>query len=457
MKVLLVSVNNERGPYPVAPLGAACVAAALKKDRHDVRILDLCFAEDDNEALSTALTNYSPEIIGFSIRNIDNLTYNKSVFYMPRLKGIIDRVKELTSAPLVAGGAGFSIFPGEVLRYLELDMGIIGEGETAFSRLVGALARNQEISDIPNLCFYRNGQFISNAIGHEKKPGRPDRSLLDNASYLQFGGMGNIQSKRGCPFACAYCTYPSIEGSLLRLRDPAEVAEELAEMETAYGVDHVFFVDDIFNFPEDHAAAVCEEMLRVGVKADWTCFATPRGLSRELTALMKKAGCKGVEFGSDAGSDRTLKGLGKSFKVEDIARAVEHCRSVSLPNAHYVIIGGPEENESTLQETFSLFETIRPTAVIALVGVRVYPDTKLHERAVQEQVLGEDTCLLEPAFYLTPQMDASSLFRQVSAYARQRPNWIVPGLGIRCEADMLSFLRKMGRKGPLWDMLPAEL
>jgi hypothetical protein len=110
-----------------------------------------------------------------------------------------------------------------------------------------------------------------------------------------------------------------------------------------------------------------------------------------------------------------------------------------------------------LQETFSLFETIRPTAVIALVGVRVYPDTKLHERAVKEQVLGEDTSLLEPAFYLTPQMDASSLFRQVSAYARQRPNWIVPGLGIRCEDDMLSLLRKMGRKGPLWDMLPAEL
>jgi len=271
--------------------------------------------------------------------------------------------------------------------------------------------------------------------------------------YLELGGMANIQSKRGCPFKCAYCTYPNIDGNRLRLREPAEVVEEMKAMQDDFGVDHIFFVDDIFNFPEEHAVSICEEMVRNDLKIDWTCFAAPRGITVEFAGLMKKAGCKGVEFGSDSGSEMTLKGLGKHFTPDDIAHTTECCKTTGLPNAHYIIIGGPGENGTTLKETVSLFETIKPTAIIALIGLRIYPNTQLHKNAVEDGVISKDSDLLEPVFYLTPEMETGSLIRDVSGCAVKNSNWIAPALNIRCEAEMMTALRKRGKRGPLWNML----
>jgi hypothetical protein len=139
--------------------------------------------------------------------------------------------------------------------------------------------------------------------------------------------------------------------------------------------------------------------------------------------------------------------------VDDIAYVVECCKSIELPNAHYVIIGGPEEDDSTLNETFTLFEKIKPTAIIALIGIRIYPNTLLFRRAVEDGVIEENRNLLEPVFYLTPKIDVTTLFKYVSENAQKHHNWIVPNLNIRYDTQAFSLLRKMGRKGPLWDML----
>lgn len=453
MKVLLISVNNETAPYPVAPIGAAYIATVLNNNGHDVRILDLCFVENDFFAVGNLLRDFLPDVIGISIRNIDNLTYNQSIFYLPRINDIVNFIKVNTHVPIIVGGSGFSIFPEEVLRYLQLDIGIVGEGETAFSMLISRLNGLNGLDTIPNLCYIKNGEFKLNDACYSSFDYSPDRTLLDNKKYLQLGGMANIQSKRGCPFKCTYCTYPNVEGNTLRFREPGYIAEELREMEAKYGIDYVFFVDDIFNIPEEHAIAVCEEMIRCNLGIDWTCFATPKGMTAELAKLMKAAGCKGIEFGSDAGAEKTLRGLGKSFTIDDIVYAAECCNSIDLPNAHYIIIGGPEEDSATLNETFTLFEKIRPTAVIALVGIRIYPNTLLFRRAIKDSLIEKDRNLLEPVFYLTPKIDTATIFQKVSEYAKSQPNWILPSFNIRYNTHTLTLLRKMGTKGPLWNIL----
>ncbi len=453
MKVLLISVNNETDPYPVAPIGIMYIASALKEKGHDVQIFDLCFVEDDVQAIKDSIKGFLPDVIGISIRNIDNLTYNKSIFYLPRIKNIVDAIREYTSATIVAGGSGFSIFSGEVLKYLNLDIGIVGEGEIAFPMYLDAISNGGDIYRIPNLCYLKDDELKLNITQHDHPNLFPDRSLLDNKKYLELGGMGNIQSKRGCPFSCIYCTYPHINGNRLRLREPGDVVEELKEMVSEYGIDYVFFTDDIFNVPEDHASAICEDIIRNNLKIDWTCFATPKNMTRELAGLMKKAGCNGVEFGTDACSERTLKGLNKHFTLDDITSATEYCKSVDLPNAHYIIIGGPGENEITLNETFTLFDKISPTAIIALIGLRIYPNTGLHKRAVEDNIIEKNRNLLDPVFYLTPEMSIDTIFRKVSEHAGQSRNWIVPALNIRCDNKVLTMLRRMGKRGPLWDML----
>lgn len=453
MKVLLISVNNETDPYPVAPIGVAYIAKALKDAGHDVRILDICFANDYYRDIRFILKSFLPEVIGISIRNIDNLTCKKSVFYLPGIKDVIDFIRNNISAPLVVGGSGFSIFPEEVLRYLHLDFGIVGEGESALSEFVHTIEHGGDIYKIPNLCSIKDGIFKQNTIHFNRHYTMPDRTLLDNNKYLELGGMANIQSKRGCPFKCIYCTYPNIDGDRLRVQEPAAVIEELREMKDNYGIDYVFFVDDIFNYPEEHAFALCEGLIKANLKIDWACFATPGGMKPELAKIMKMAGCKGIEFGTDGGSERMLKQLGKSFTIDDVVSATETCKSVNLPNAHYILFGGPGENSATLNEAFTLFDKIRPTAVIALIGIRIYPNTLLYYKAIEDRLIEKDTNLLEPVFYLTPEMKRESIFSKVCEYATRRHNWVVPNLNIQCDSNKLATIRKMGKRGPLWDML----
>lgn len=453
MRILFISANNEQEPYPVAPLGAAYVASYLKARGHEVSILDLCFVEDDQKAVETALNEISPDLIGISLRNIDNLTFNRSVYYLPRIKSIVGFIKSRTDVRIVIGGSGYSIFPEEVLRYLDLHLGIAGAGENAFALLADALQEGSYFGDIPNLCCLKDGEFHSNTIRFNNSGHMPDRSLLDNRKYLDLGGMANIQSKRGCPFHCSYCTYPGIDGNKLRLREPESVVDELEEMYVKHSIDHVFFVDDIFNFPEDHAVGICEAIIKRNLRIDWTCFATPLGMTENLAALMKRAGCSGVEFGSDAVTDLTLNGLGKQFSTAEIAAAAEACRRAEMPNAHYLIIGGPGEDNQTLDEAFRFFDRINPTAVIALAGLRIYPNTLLHQKAVDDGVVEKDNNLLEPAFYLSPSLDADGMFRKLAEEGKKRQNWIVPGLNIRYDPETMKMLRKMSRRGSLWTVL----
>ncbi len=310
MRILLISVNRETVPAPVAPLGISCIAGAARREGHRVELLDLCFSEDAEGDIVRAVARFPPELVGVSIRNVDNLTYPGSVSYLEEIRSAVGVLKRESRAPIVAGGPGFSIFPESLLSLLEIPLGIVGEGEETFCALARSLEEGSEVPDRSNLV--RAGE----RPGHGKNSsfpfdgcGAPARDLLDNRRYLEMGGMGNVQSKRGCPFGCSYCTYPRINGSELRLRPAETVAGELAEMELRFGIDHAFFVDDIFNWPPDYAMEICEAIHARGLKISWTCFATPLGMTPALASAMRRAGCRGVEFGADSGSSPMLSAL----------------------------------------------------------------------------------------------------------------------------------------------------
>ena len=454
MRILFVSVNRESVPYPVAPLGVAYVAGAARSAGHEVRLLDLCFSESVEADVAGVVGQFAPELIGISIRNVDNLTYPAPVSYLDEILAAVTSLRRHSEAPIVAGGPGFSIFPERLLAALHLECGVIGEGEETFCALAQCLQDRREVPRLPNLI--RRGEDarrVARRLGHFAENGWPARDLLDNARYLTLGGMANLQTKRGCPFGCTYCTYPQIDGPSLRLRPPANVADEMAAMVEEAHVDEAFFVDDIFNQPYDHALGICEEIVARRLRVGWTCFATPIGMTPELARAMKRAGCRGVEFGADAASPSILRALGKPFAQEDLRVAAHACREAGLPAAYYLIFGGPGETAETLAETCDLIDDLRPQAVLAFVGIRIYPNTPLHGLAVSEGVIAEEDDLLLPRFYISSRIGEGELTAAVGAHAKGRSNWVVPALGIRSDPALLALLRRSGRRGPLWDLL----
>ena len=248
--------------------------------------------------------------------------------------------------------------------------------------LVRCLEKRIPVKGIPGLMVREGLPESVPAIDRVESIGFPYRDLLDNVRYLRHGGMGNIQTKRGCPFGCIYCTYPLLEGSSVRTRPREEVVRELRSLKEHHDVDYVYFVDDIFNFPRDYALGLCRSMADQGIGLKWSAFVNPGYVDEELIETMKEAGCTGVEFGTDSGSPAMLRRLGKSFSVEDISRASEICKMVEVPFAHYLLLGGPGEDEKTLGETASLMDQVEPTAVIVMVGIRIYPGTELERMSL---------------------------------------------------------------------------
>ncbi|MGA1840635.1 MAG: lipid biosynthesis B12-binding/radical SAM protein [bacterium] len=456
MKVLLISVNNEDFPSPVYPLGLAYIRSSLKRAGHKVSSIDIYQQSDWQEAIDSNIESFAPEIVGISIRNVDNLTYPSPVFYLPFIKQVVEFIKTGSEARIVVGGSGYSVFPGAILEYLDLHYGIVGEGEIPFFLLLSRWGENRDINDLPGIVIRENGKTTVNRCAEAlnwERPRLPDREDLTSHNNRAF--RHNLQTKRGCPFKCRYCTYPVINGSRVRVREPDEICEEWSALIDKYDCQYIDLVDDIFNYPAGHAEDVCREIIRRDIRCGWTAFIHPKDVSEELFPLMKKAGCVGVEIGVDSLSDKVLEGLGKSFSFNDVEHVSGLCRKVDLKYAYYLIFGGPDEDEKTLEETFELCRRLNPTAVIALAGIRIYPSTLLAEIASEEGIIDKDDSLLDPKFYFSTYFRERKdmLCKIIAEHACAERNWIVPGLGIRSPRNLFHHLKSLGYQGPLWNLL----
>ena len=447
MKVLLVSANRKDFPDPVYPLGISLVAAAAERDGHQVRVVDLRWGE---EPLAPIIAAWAPDVVGLGVRNLDNLTWGRSVTYLPEIRAVVAEIRSVFRGPMVLGGSGYSLFPEALLDRLDVPYGVVGEGEDAFPALLDALDGRRETAGIPGVAV--RGATIAPAPSRQDVA--PGRNPLRRALAERYAGRGaaiGVQTKRGCPFRCTYCTYPNLEGAALRLRAPDDVVDEVEELVGA-GVRSVFFVDDTFNVPGDHAEAVCRRLVERGVQVSWSAFGHPSRLTPELAGWMKRAGCSGLEFGSDSLCDGVLQELRKGFTVEDVRAAHRTAAQASLPVAHYLLLGSPGETPDTLAQTLREADRLPPAAYIAMLGVRLYPETELTHRARDEGIIGKDQDLVEPAFYFSPGVEVAAVSDGVRAHARQRRNWIVPSLGIRSEPAVLDRVRQRGA-GPTWGAL----
>jgi radical SAM superfamily enzyme YgiQ (UPF0313 family) len=448
MKLLLISANRERDPYPVFPIGLACLAGPLEAAGHVMTVLDLCFEPEPPLAISSAVAEYQPDAVVISLRNLDNVTWPGSRFYLDGVRDIVAlcRARMVT----IIGGSGFSLMPVEILAAVGADYGVTGEGEEVLPRLLDCLESGGNPALLPGVLLSGKACFIPPLTNGT--PGTPNRTLFNVARYHQEGGMANVQTKRGCPFSCIYCTYPLLEGRSMRLRPIVEIIAELRSLRDDFGVSYVYFVDDIFNYPPDFAEELCRAMIAEELSINWSAFINPDFITPNLLQVMLAAGCDAVEFGSDSGSPLMLKNLRKSFKVEDLRMASHLCRDLGIDFAHYILFGGPGETRDTILESFALMDELEPTAVIAMTGIRIYPNTALHRTAIDDGVIQESTSLLEPVFYISPKIQEFFADLIISE-AMKRRNWIAPGLEVNASSAMLDAIRMFKVKGPLWKMI----
>lgn len=449
-RVLLINVNQCEAPYPVYPLGLSHVAAALTGAGHEARLFDM---SHEGPQLAKVIASFAPDVVGISLRNIDDVDIEKQRFFVPDLINVVQQVKQLVDAPIVIGGSAFSLFPEELLRMSGADYGVRGEGESATCALVGALKANEPIDTIPGLVYRRNGSVVSNdahsSDSVDVSAAMHPRDLTD--FYLRRSSMLNVQTQRGCGYRCCYCTYPLIEGQRFRYRDPKAVVDEIEEARRL-GATYFFVVDSVLNTSREHVLGFCEELIRRELNIGWCCFLRPAGLDDELMSTMARAGLRHVEYGSDSFCDSVLQAYGKGFTFDDILRSSELARAHKVRYAHFLIAGGPSETEQTLREGFDNSRRLRRTVIFPFIGMRLYPGTPLYERAVSEGVVERSQSLLEPCYYVTPSLGEPGIRELLNEFGAESRNWVVGELPPEL-TRIAGQLRAKGVQGPLWEFL----
>jgi radical SAM superfamily enzyme YgiQ (UPF0313 family) len=447
MKVLLISANTLRIPYPVYPLGLDYVAGSLDS-RYQTKIVDL---NDFTypEGLEAMIREFSPDFAGVSIRNIDNTDVINCKGFLPEYQNLIRQIRTNSKARIILGGSGFTIFPVEFMQALDADYGIAGEGER-FSLLLDALEKKEDVKQIPGVLTKEK-----TAVVYEPYDGAMNRRFDPESTharfYLSYGGMLNLQTKRGCPFHCSYCTYPHIEGSRMRFFPPREVAKSARELQDA-GAKYIFITDSAFNASYDHSKQVAEAFIRAGVSIPWGGFFAPTVPPADYFKLMKDAGLTHVEFGTESLSEKVLASLRKPFARADVFAAHQEALAAGLHVAHYFLLGGPGENKETLQKTLAGIDNLEKAVFFFFCGVRVYPHTALYDVALREGQITAEQNILSPVFYRSPEITAQEIMQTVENHANGRLNWII-GAGEAKATRILPKLYRRGFTGPLWEYL----
>jgi len=428
MKVLLIATNRERSPYPVAPLGVLCVAAAARAAGHEVTFLDLGTARLPQRALRKTLAADKFQAVAFGIRNLDNCWSFAPRLYFDEVRESVETVRQHFAGPLILGGSGFSVSPQGWMRRLQPDCGVIGEGERAFPEVLARLEAGRSLEGIEGVITNSNGDGIVPARAIESLAQLPmaAHEFCRYQRYTRRGGFVGVQTKRGCPFKCAYCIYPQLEGRRYRLRPPEAVVEEVETVVARSKVRHFFFVDSVFNDPRSHALAICKELRRRRSSARWSAFCNPTGFDAELAHAMKEGGCDGVEFGLDVASDKMLSVLDKPFGQEETRIALQAAHDAGLPFAVYLLFGGPGETWADVEDTQKFLNgCAEANAVFATIGIRVYEGTPLAQTAVRDGQVRPDQDLFEPAYYLSPGL-AEDTENKLDRITRRRPEWTSP-------------------------------
>ena len=422
MKILLVATNQsdrfmDRMVVRPVPIGLAYIAAAVDEGRHEMRVLDLMFSDDAAADAESAVRDFAPDVVGLSMRNLDNQSAMNPKWNLPGVREIVERVRSAASdARIVCGGPAFSILPAECLRYVGADMGIAGDAAEAFATLIDRLDKGEDYTDVPGIVYRRADGEIAVSEGRFASDfhNAPRLDLLDMRRYDGSGfGVGVVTK-----LARAY--YPNLEGGFegddWRVRDPSEVVDEIADLNARYGVSKIFFIDSGFNIPLDHAKKLCRAVIESGVKIRWNSYVRAGGGDLELAELMKRSGCS-LALMAESG-----KGEGLRERLDGMEALAGVFRAADLPFSVNIGFGETGETQETVKLKTAMLDRIEPAFVALRVGTRILPNTAAARTAMRDGLIKSESDLTAPVFYIDREA-RGWLPHRLRAEAARRPRW----------------------------------
>jgi radical SAM superfamily enzyme YgiQ (UPF0313 family) len=354
--------------FPLPRLGTIILGTMMKNRGWEVEIFVEQLRKVDFGAIESA------DLVGIS-------TITSTA---PRAYAIADRIRK-RGIPVVMGGPHVTFMAREALEHAEFV--IRGEGEEALMLLIDAWEKGRDFSEIPNLSYRRNGEVVHN-------PSRPFLKDLDQLPFPDFSllkstkrGIGGrytipVQTSRGCPFDCSFCSVTGMFGKRYRFRSTQNIIEELKRYnDRKYSI---FFYDDNFTADRRRAKELCQAMIRERLRFKWTTqVRADLAKDEELVGLMRKAGCHTVYIGFESMNVESLKAMKKKQTVEEIVQAVKVLRKHRL-NIHGMFVYGFDEDDwQTVKDTLKFAKKARLASTQFLI-LTPLPGSEFYDKVCKE-------------------------------------------------------------------------
>ncbi|MDP2946945.1 MAG: radical SAM protein [Nanoarchaeota archaeon] len=407
----------KRAPAVKPPLGLAYVAAGLEKAGFRVEILDanaefLTIKEAANKIIQSPA-----KFIGFtSVTATFPLVCKLSSLVKSR-----DRQRFI-----LVGGPHVSFMAEEALEECSaIDVVVRGEGELTACELISNLIKKGSISDVKGITFRANNLIISN---QDREPIQdidslsfPTRHLLPLSLYSpsSLGNLGfrgeryaSVITARGCPNRCVFCSSSSF-WRIVRTRSPENVVSELEFLVNKYKVGQVDFLDDTLILSKERMEKICNLIIEKNLKIKWSCYARVNNITPELVKLMKKSGCKFIQFGVESGNQRILDGVQKNITLEQIRKATKIVKDAGLKLMCDFMIGLPEDTEETVNQTIKFAKELSPNFAFFSITTP-FPGTILYEELLKRDWLKpgyiwQNIQLHERTDFSTPTLSSENL------------------------------------------------
>jgi radical SAM superfamily enzyme YgiQ (UPF0313 family) len=388
MKVALVNTNRYLSP-PVIPVGLEYLIVPLERRGHEVALCDLTFASDPEETLVSFLESERPEVIGFTVRNIDNVLFHHHDFFLDEIAGLVETARRCSGAPIVVGGTSTLCSVAGLKEYLGVDCLVVGPGEQAFPDVVEALSAG---APLPGLVDGWAAGIIADVV-HSR--GR----LIDYRPYLEGGNPAGLEFRKGCDWGCGFC----VERGRPVL--PREISAVVAEVRAlaAVGVEMFFFCDSEVNLDVNDTRNLFEAIADSGTGLKWSGYFRPVPFDREMARLAQASGCSDLTLSVNSWD---MTNVGGAYGIEEVGEFLGLCRDAGIKAAVDLLVGYPGEDISSVERAIALLAALDPETVAVNEFIRLYENTPVAALSLSpeniDSVVGEtrgNPSMLKPVYF----------------------------------------------------------
>jgi radical SAM superfamily enzyme YgiQ (UPF0313 family) len=389
MKALLVMPSFDNGYWKKLgkkvgprsePLNLLYIATFLNHNGHKADVLD-CETEGISfDELEEHIRKNNYDVVGVSMMTA---MYSQALEVCKTAKKVNPNIKT------VVGGYQASTRPKETVQEEAVDIATIGEAEITFLNLLNALKKNTSLRDVNGIAFKENNEVIQTKESEKIQDldffPIPDRSLINmklyrpSVSYYRRLPAYTMITTRGCPYRCSFC---STAKTGYRMHSIPRVIEEMKMLVEKYGAKEVLLRDDTFTLSRKRTVELCEAIIKEGLnkKVNWDCITRAGLVDLELLKKMKEAGCWGIHFGVEGGTQKLIDTIQKDTTLDIIRNAFKWAREAGLETRGYFMIGLPGATKEDDLATIKFAKELDPDWAQFTITTP-YPGTQLYQEA----------------------------------------------------------------------------